>query len=1575
MRTKPTAKIPSSNAYLVLQKRPDHIETEQERGADAQGDPQQHSGSQQAGSQLQGFHPELQPDLPAAGPRRRLASSRGHERARSENSRRGHQLRLGRGRGPGLGPRAAPAWRAQGIPAPCGPSSRLGTGSPGPGGSGPPPLPGREESERGWSRSRQICGSAARPGLEPDPRLERNFLQASNAAAAAALHWGLLRRLLPPRLSHASSGSRGAPRPAGGCAGSRLLRASAAAAPGPGLPGGGPPWPRPASAPLQRHRREPPGARSPPSPRGRARGLGGPCRWLAVSCPRGVSPPPERRAVQPDGSPDPQYISLHSKPNHSALTKPSFARGEKKSMITYKVVTDKQGIQKKRDCFGMTAVELPGTGLKGTNEGHDLFLTSAAPDVHGIHSLFALIPSWTKKILFKRESTINQQLLEGVPRISVSSGYGITLQKCAVVATEHDLQTAYVRLLINNTNTPSASNVTDLILLDNITGLHVQGTSGNKTTDGFQIYKRGFLQVGEYYSVNYIAFLDTKETWDGKVLTLPAKLTFSSSSLNKTQHSLTASFTITGEEKTKILYSHGIHASGFFVAFVISFVLTCVAFFAFYQTRRLKWSFLNEKQEIRYDLTLDHKLEYSQFNSGDPFNEDIIMNDQIIEILAFEDSKNMLQALEDLKVANLTRADADLEAYRMQMCKEVIAVLMKNMVFRHNLSPNVEKRMGSILKKQFFAMENEVQEEYARKMVALTAECNLETRKEMEAQHQRERAANDEAEELIKRLNEKSAIEYRCLLEKIHKLEQNHMKRFLLVRQEEYFAKAYRQLAIFQRTELHNVFFTQIKNAIFKGELKLEAAKALVQDYSKIQEDIEELMDFLQANKKYHLSKRFAYREYLINNIHLWDSQASSLLNTAASQITSLINKTERAGHLSENHLGTLLDQAQTEVHSVKQKLDHNLKQEKQRLHQKLVTKRRREMLQKQKEQRKEQMSIGDTFKTTKEVSHYLSHWQKLLTDHAVEFEELIEKLDNDASEEIKVLRFTLTEKAIDELKRIQYGVITQELLKLNVPKPFLQQIVEEHKKEIAIQTEQLEKEEHDKNMATGEWLENTRQKLSQELEHSIAEQKKLRSWEQLVFKRLLSLPLSLSEEELLRMRQEFHCCYSQMDNNLALPKIRKRALLQAYQSAWREAELLKVDQNSAVSDKQPQPNIKKQRSKNRNKIDVLKKSLEDKIRIYEELITDENLSKVHNELLLEKENQLHSRENKLGESIAALQFQKTDKKSKTLEIYTAIISVQALLLEELSTSKILSESECTQILEAHNPEIEELDRKLEYEMLHKETAQQQHLLNRQRWTPDGLGLSDEVVEINVERRVSALLCQALNKCKQLVNLHQQSLQEEQWNDVVLEDLLENIEMDTFLALYSQELRLATYLTKLTMVPVGMLHRLLNLLLPSSSQTELLSVLDSISDRYSDSVMESDINVEEADSCRKRKHQGSWQALESKVRQDLISKGLEKMHSANRSKESLLKKKQLALMERTSFSPLGCLSRHPPVEPFGQPDSLNTAAAEAIELLDTGEKIFLFRDERDPILTLHSSPRKKKKNFLNSKKTALANTG
>ncbi|XP_027692488.1 limbin isoform X2 [Vombatus ursinus] len=1181
-------------------------------------------------------------------------------------------------------------------------------------------------------------------------------------------------------------------------------------------------------------------------------------------------------------------------------------------------------------------------------EDFDLLLTSAASNEPWSHSLFSVISSWTKKTLFKRDSSIMHHLYEDISSISVSSEYGIVFQKCAMVSQQREAETASVRLLINNTKRPSAANLSDLVLLDNITGLIVLESSGNKTSEGFQVFTKKFLQAGDFYSISYRALLKAEEARDSKILSLPAQLTFQSLSL--------------------VSSNHGAHVAGFFIAFLVSLVLTCVMYLFMSQSQCFKWNICN-KNRVQQGLHQESKLEYSQFTSVDGVSEEFAVGDQIIDILSSEEPGHMVQALEDMEIATLTRADADLQACRMQISKDIIGVLLKNLILSGNLSPHMEKRMSSVFKKQFLMMETEVQEEYDRKMVALTAECNLEMRKKTEAQCQREMAAMEEAEELLKRVSERSALEYRNLLHNLHRREQDHLRKSLLLRREEDFAKAHRELAIFQRNELHNIFFTQIKSAVLKGDLKLEAAKMLLQDYSKIQENIEELMDFLQANKKYHLSKRFGYREYLIQSIQSLESRDQSLLNTATAQITSLIHKNERAGYLDEDQMETLLARAQAEVLSVQHKLENDLKQEKKKLHQKLTMKRRREMMQKQKELRKEQLSMRDAIRTSGEISHYLIHWQTMLSDHNAALEELVERLDLDALEELKTLKQGLTQKAADELRRIQNGLMTQELLKLNVPWLFLQQILEEHSKDTAVQAEQLEGEERGKNQ---DYLQNMKQNLNDELERNVAEQKELRHWEQQVFAKLLCLPLSLSEEELLKMRQEFHSCFAQMDNSLALPKIRARVLLQNFQSDWREAEFLKIDQAFTAPDIQQQSKVKKQRAKNKRKVDILKKCVEDKIHIFAEQASEDLLEKVHRELLLERVYQLKAQEDKLGEYVTSVQLHKVTKKWKTREAYIALSTVQGLLLEELSTSETMTKSACTQILESHSPEIEELDRKLEYELVHRETAlQQRAIMDRQQWVSEGLGLLSQTGEINSERQISAVLWQALTKSQKVLELHNQSLREEQQNSVVLEDLLENIEMDTFLTLYNQELRLASYLSKLTMVPVGMLHRLLSLMLPSSSQTELLSVLDAVSDKYADNLIESDNNEAPADNSMKRKHQELWEALEIKLRQDLISTGLEKTLSAQQKKESILKKTHLPLMERVALFRRESVPKLS-ADYVGQTSEVHIRDAEISDLLSTGEKLFIFRNPEEPAISLcAASKRKKKKNFLNSKKASL----
>lgn len=75
--------------------------------------------------------------------------------------------------------------------------------------------------------------------------------------------------------------------------------------------------------------------------------------------------------------------------------------------------------------------------------------------------------------------------------------------------------------------------------------------------------------------------------------------------------------------------------------------------------------------------------------------------------------------------------------------------------------------------------------------------------------------------------------------------------------------------------------------------------------------------------------------------------QHQSSLQREGACIPDFPSSPRRAGYLDEDQMEMLLERAQTETFSIKQKLDNDLKQEKKRLHQKLITKRRRELLQK----------------------------------------------------------------------------------------------------------------------------------------------------------------------------------------------------------------------------------------------------------------------------------------------------------------------------------------------------------------------------------------------------------------------------------------------------------------------------------------------------------------------------------------------------------------------------------------------------------------------------------------------------
>lgn len=53
-------------------------------------------------------------------------------------------------------------------------------------------------------------------------------------------------------------------------------------------------------------------------------------------------------------------------------------------------------------------------------------------------------------------------------------------------------------------------------------------------------------------------------------------------------------------------------------------------------------------------------------------------------------------------------------------------------------------------------------------------------------------------------------------------------------------------------------------------------------------------MDFFQARKRYHLSKRFGHREYLVHSMQSSETRVEGLLSVAAAQLSLLIQKHER---------------------------------------------------------------------------------------------------------------------------------------------------------------------------------------------------------------------------------------------------------------------------------------------------------------------------------------------------------------------------------------------------------------------------------------------------------------------------------------------------------------------------------------------------------------------------------------------------------------------------------------------------------------------------------------------------------
>ncbi|KAG7461939.1 hypothetical protein MATL_G00196350 [Megalops atlanticus] len=202
-------------------------------------------------------------------------------------------------------------------------------------------------------------------------------------------------------------------------------------------------------------------------------------------------------------------------------------------------------------------------------------LSSSSPAGPWSHSLYTLIHPFTDSMLQggKKRSLARHQKIRSLVKPPT---FGLTFHKCAQVdvGTEFPLVTFF--LLINNTGTPAAADLSQLSIRDAVSGLTLVNNSGRLLERGFQTFSTDSLSAGSQYLVNYTAVI---KGYKNELLALPAYLTFSNTSQNDINllGPLVANCTLRVTSTEKFYPNHSVHFAGFVGAFLLSALVLCLA--------------------------------------------------------------------------------------------------------------------------------------------------------------------------------------------------------------------------------------------------------------------------------------------------------------------------------------------------------------------------------------------------------------------------------------------------------------------------------------------------------------------------------------------------------------------------------------------------------------------------------------------------------------------------------------------------------------------------------------------------------------------------------------------------------------------------------------------------------------------------------------------------------------------------------------------------------------------------------------------------------------------------------------
>ncbi|XP_043087270.1 limbin isoform X2 [Puntigrus tetrazona] len=921
--------------------------------------------------------------------------------------------------------------------------------------------------------------------------------------------------------------------------------------------------------------------------------------------------------------------------------------------------------------------------------------------------------------------------------------FGVSFYKCAQVDPSGRVQ---VRLQVSSP--PQGGDLSQLCIRDSVSGVTLLQTNGSVQETGFQTFSADSLRAGSQYVVLY-----RMSVRGNKTLHLPAYLTFSNSTQNDIHlfGPVMANFTVSVNR----IEPAGVDRSLVLVGFVVSFLLTLLLVFLVVVS-------VNVLRRKRLHGCASHTRSSINEEAG-PYecditaaaNEEAAFEDKFVDIVMLEDPQNMIQALDSLQVSCVLRAAVCVEQVRVQMFKGLLAVLLAGVRAAGRLSDRGERRVLGVINGQIVGMEGKVQEEHVGRMAALAARCNLETQEEMETQQHKHLSETTHTERLLQHApHTQDVLEVRSLLEKLHKEELKRLRKRLLVRHEHASAQAQRRQALQRRFELHKIFGEELEEAVRTGELEKSSADTLLLQYYSRQDALEEVLDVLLANQRALLAERHVQRRFLLQSFQ-------SLQVVTSEAFSSSMRRIRDAQAHGECGFSQQFSDIQLEILRVKQNLEESVSRERSAVRCDTI-KRRRQLLSEKVCDHWTQLQAASA-SSDLTAAQFLQRWTDLLMYQNNELSELINRLDEETAGRTRKMSLCLLQSLLTELKEHAAARC-----------PGAAQMLP--------QTEQIQERLQRLGKAAAHELRSAQSRIRRQQQRELQEQRSIRD----AFREYCSCVCvslrSLSTEQRLRLQLECVKAACRLDRCLALPHT--VCELKQYDPVVTPTEET-ASERSEVTELQ-----------------CFQRRLQERL---EQSDTQSDApQQVWHEACVFQEQQLRECQECVAVFVASLQWEHAEKKTKVKETHTALLQLQTLLKPEILHTDL------THTVNTHRLALEEVELRLQWEEL--------------KWKESGRSCltSDDDDDEDVftgDGGVAAVLQEVLFRRQLLID-------RVLWRNQMVEHQKDQLQLKRLQTYCKQDLEFTAALVKQSLMSVPVLHKVLRLLLPTVPEGELLSLVD-----------------------------------------------------------------------------------------------------------------------------------------------------